>query len=109
MGLADRFKDSLEKNNIFEVKKSEAPVLRVETSNTLEYASNPIKRVEIYEDFETEIISKIRKTPYWNEYSALRQRKMIEAYFSKKYKNSNYTEIDKENFIQNILILSNNK
>ena len=103
MGLADRFKDSLEQNDIF--KKVETPQPRPSVA----YVSNPISRGSNYEDLETEIISKIRKTPYWSEYSALRQRKMIESYFCKKQQQANFSQNEKEEFIQNILILSNNQ
>ena len=64
------------------------------------------------DDLESEIIDKIRKTPYWEEYSSNRQEKMISSYFDKKIKTEKYSEIEtttKEEFVKNIMILSNNK
>lgn len=67
--------------------------------------------VSIFEDLETEIIDKIRKTPYWEDFSTERQTNMISAYFDKKISKFNYkyTSNDKKEFVKNILILSNNK
>ncbi len=93
MGLADRFKDSLEQKDIFKTVK----------------VSNPIKRSNNFDDLETDIIDKIRKTPYWDEYSSSEQKKMIGAYFSRKLAGKSYSALEKEEFVQNILVLSNNK
>lgn len=67
-----------------------------------------------FEELETEIIEKIRKTPYWEEFSRERQKQMISKYFDKKilsskYENINYTNNEKLEFIKNILALSNNR
>ncbi len=93
MGLADRFKDSLDQKDIFNTTK----------------VSNPIKIGNEFDDLETDIIDKIRKTPYWSEYSTSEQKKMIGAYFSRKLNDKSYSAFEKEEFVQNILILSNNK
>lgn len=93
MGLADRFKDSLEQKDIFKTVK----------------VSNPIKRSNNFDDLETDIIDKIRKTPYWSEYSSSEQKKMIGAYFNRKLTGNSYSALEKEEFVQNILALSNNK
>ena len=65
-----------------------------------------------FEDLETELINKIRKTPYWLEYSTDRQKNMIEKYFenriqSEMYSNISYTSSDKQEFVENVLTLSN--
>lgn len=66
-----------------------------------------------FEELETEIIDKIRKTPYWEDFSAERQQHMISKYFdnktNKKYSNLNYSAEEKQIFIDNIIALSNNR
>lgn len=137
MGLAERFKEELKSKNIFEKSNIEKnlekeniqfiskPINNIvikpekeERGNSIEQTinnnivkavDNDIYSVPKFEDLETQIISKIRKTPYWNEYSIDRQKSMIEKYFKIKTKNSNTTQEEKNEFIKNILILSNNK
>lgn len=72
--------------------------------------NNPVK----FEELETEIIRKIRKTPYWGDFSTIKKENMISKYFDRKIQNEKYSMIaynskDKLNFIQNILALSNNR
>lgn len=66
-----------------------------------------------FEELETEIIDKIRKTPYWVEYSLNKQEAMIAKYFDvkiqNKYSEISFTEDEKQIFIENILTLSNNR
>lgn len=137
MGLAERFKEELKSKNIFEKSNIEKNlekeniqfiskpinniVIKPEkeergnsigqtiNNNIVKTVDNDIYSVPKFEELETEIISKIRKTPYWNEYSIDRQKSMIEKYFKIKTKNSNTTQEEKNEFIKNILILSNNK
>ena len=137
MGLAERFKEELKSKNIFEKSNIEKNlekeniqfiskpinniVIKPEkeergnsigqtiNNNIVKTVDNDIYSVPKFEELETEIISKIRKTPYWNEYSIDRQKSMIEKYFKIKTKNSNTTQEDKNEFIKSILILSNNK
>ena len=137
MGLAERFKEELKSKNIFEksniVKNLEKEniqfiskpinniVIKPEkeergnsigqtiNNNIVKAVDNDIYSVPKFEELETEIISKIRKTPYWNEYSIDRQKSMIEKYFKIKTKNSNTTQEEKNEFIKNIIILTNNK
>lgn len=137
MGLAERFKEELKSKNIFEKSNIEKNlekeniqfiskpinniVIKQEkeergnsigqtiNNNIVKTVDNDIYSVPKFEELETEIISKIRKTPYWNEYSIDRQKSMIEKYFKIKTKNSNTTQEDKNEFIKNIIILSNNK
>jgi len=125
MGLADRFKKDLEKTDIFKKKQttktapdSKAEIIIIEEPEAVQEiqdlkqpVTNPIsdRKKNKFEDLETEIICKIRKTPYWNEYSIQNQENMIGSYFDKKTKNIPFSPIDKKEFIQNILILSNNQ
>lgn len=137
MGLAERFKEELKSKNIFEKSNIEKKlekeniqfiskpinniVIKPEkeeransigqtiNNNIVKAVDNDIYSVPKFEELETEIISKIRKTPYWNEYSIDRQKSMIEKYFKIKTKNSNTTQEEKNEFIKSILILSNNK
>ncbi|MCM1338597.1 MAG: hypothetical protein NC191_02875 [Muribaculaceae bacterium] len=112
MGLADRFKDSLEKKDLFQSSGRKSAVSEVKLSvknNESKMFSNPSGKLNNFDDLETDIINKIRKTPYWSEYSTMEQRKMISAYFCRKLKDAYYSGQEKEEFVQNILILSNNK
>lgn len=138
MGLAERFKEELKSKNIFEKSNIEKNlekeniqfiskpinniVIRPEkeergnsigqtinNNNIVKAVDNDIYSVPKFEELETEIISKIRKTPYWNEYSIDRQKSMIEKYFKIKTKNSNTSQEEKNEFIKNIIILTNNK
>ena len=137
MGLAERFKEELKSKNIFEKsnigknlekeniqfisKPINNIVIKPEkeergnsigqtiNNNIVKAVDNDIYSVPKFEELETEIISKIRKTPYWNEYSIDRQKSMIEKYFKIKTKNSNTTQEEKNEFIKNIIILTNNK
>ncbi|CDE99997.1 unknown [Clostridium sp. CAG:813] len=137
MGLAERFKEELKSKNIFEKSNIEKNlekeniqfiskpinniVIKPEkeergnsigqtiNNNIVKAVDNDIYSVPKFEELETEIISKIRKTPYWNEYSIDRQKNMIEKYFKIKTKHIKVTNEDKNEFIKSILILSNNK
>ncbi len=137
MGLAERFKEELKSKNIFEKSNIEKNlekeniqfiskpinniVIKPEkeerensigqtiNNNIVKAVDNDIYSVPKFEELETEIISKIRKTPYWNEYSIDRQKSMIEKYFNSKTKHIKVTNEDKNEFIKSILILSNNK
>lgn len=137
MGLAERFKEELKSKNIFEKSNIEKNlekeniqfiskpinniVIKPEkeergnsigqtiNNNIVKTVDNDIYSVPKFEELETQIISKIRKTPYWEEYSFDRQKNMIEKYFKIKTKNSNTTQEEKNEFIKNIIILTNNK
>lgn len=136
MGLAERFKNKLDTNDIFSKKNKieeslndkdirfiSKPVTiqqkQIYTgdsstiTNILESNNQKTPKLTSFEDLETEIISKIRKTPYWEEYSIQRQENMISSYFDKKiktkYSDLNYSSQDKLEFIQNILALANNR
>jgi len=67
-----------------------------------------------FEELETEIINKIRKTPYWEDFTRKQQENMISKYFDakiqrEKYRKTEYSLKDKFDFIQNIMVLSNNR
>lgn len=137
MGLAERFKEELKSKNIFEKNNIEKNlekeniqfiskpinniVIKPEkeergnsigqtiNNNIVKAVDNDIYSVPKFEELETEIISKIRKTPYWEEYSFDRQKNMVEKYFNSKTKHIKVTNEDKNEFIKSILILSNNK
>lgn len=137
MGLAERFKEELKSKNIFEKSNIEKNlekeniqfiskpinniVIKPEkeergnsigqtiNNNIVKTVDNDIYSVPKFEELETQIISKIRKTPYWEEYSFDRQKNMVEKYFKSKTKHIKVTNEDKNEFIKNILILSNNK
>lgn len=137
MGLAERFKEELKTKNIFEKNNIEKNlekeniqfiskpinniVIKPEeeergnsigqtiNNNIVKAVDNDIYSVPKFEELETEIISKIRKTPYWEEYSFDRQKNMVEKYFNSKTKHIKVTNEDKNEFIKSILILSNNK
>ncbi len=125
MGLADRFKDQLKGKDIF--KNNEDSIDQTMEENDIKFVSKPISntiepknlhikptetiKTDKFEDFETIIIDKIRKTPYWEDFTPERQVNMISSYFDKKIVNSKITYSDNErlDFIQNILALSNNR
>lgn len=137
MGLAERFKEELKSKNIFEKSNIEKNleieniqfiskpinniVIKPEkeergnsigqtiNNNIVKAVDNDIYSVPKFEELETQIISKIRKTPYWEEYSFDRQKNMVEKYFNSKTKHIKVTNEDKNEFIKSILILSNNK
>jgi hypothetical protein len=125
MGLADRFKDKIQDKDIFESSKNVDENIKF-ISKPLDLKNessiiNPIENVlssiddssssSLYENLETEIISKIRKTPYWEEYSIQRQEKMISSYLHAKSNiNNNFVSLQNEKqFIQDVLALSNNR
>lgn len=145
MGLAERFKEKLNKQDIFkkpdiEQKLEEQEIQFISKPLNSEIVIQPsiihnnvnniddieeiteralsttenVEECEKFEDIETDIISKIRKTPYWEEYSSDRKKTMIEKYFNAKLKTSKYSTLeysneDKIKFIQNVLILSDNR
>ena len=133
MGLAERFKDKLEKKDIFQQKNNSTNP--IENNSNIVYISpstsqenetieqnnniinpinnilktNPIKEPQRYkfENLENLIIVKIRNTPYWTEYSLQKQESMINSFINKKGNTYNFTEEEKKEFINNILVLTN--
>ena len=72
MGLAERFKEELKSKNIFEknnieknLEKENIQFISKPINNIVKAVDNDIYSVPKFEELETEIISKIRKTPYW--------------------------------------------
>ena len=142
MGLSERFKEKLDTNDIFSKKTTntesilenqnikfiskpmdiETKKIQPDTKSISEkIISDSNERLNnestqsfsaLSEDFETRLISKIRKIPYWEEYSIQRQENMIKSYIDKKLKTLdklNYTQEEKAELIQNILALANNR
>ena len=139
MGLAERFKTKLEKKNIFEkdiieqkleendikfISKPEMIDLKNSTIQTpiivntdLNVSENQEEKMLspdklFLEDLENELINKIRKTPYWDDFSNERKTDMIANYFDNKLKKNKYfkfSQSKKDNFVQTVLVLSNNR
>lgn len=136
MGLAERFKDKLENKDIFQKGNIEETL----EQNDIKFISKQIEKEIViqpkaihsgqiapienlsdlnvsntstkFEDLETELINKIRKTPYWLEFSTEQKKNMIEKYFEKRiqsemYSSISYSNSDKKEFVENILTLSN--
>lgn len=90
-----------------EIKTIQKEEILKPVKNVLIEEIKPSINITKFEDLESELISKIRKTPYWEEYSIQRQEKMINSYFIKKIQN--YTLEEKNEFVKNILTLANNR
>ena len=136
MGLAERFKDKLENKDIFQ----KGNIKETLEQNDIKFISKPIEKEIViqtkaihsgqiapienlsdlnvsntstkFEDLETELINKIRKTPYWLEFTTEQKKNMIEKYFEKRiqsemYSSISYSNSDKKEFVENILTLSN--
>ncbi len=138
MGLAERFKNKLENKDIYkktvieqkleenDIKFISKPIedkiapkniaiqTPVKIPNILSEPETKSEKRELLENLETEIIEKIRKTPYWEEYTKEQQTNMIEKYFNVKTKSSKYNSVeystrDKQVFINTVLALANNR
>lgn len=138
MGLAERFKNKLENKDIYkktvieqkleenDIKFISKPIedkiapkniaiqTPVKIPNILAEPETKSEKRELLENLETEIIEKIRKTPYWEEYTKEQQTNMIEKYFNAKTKSSKYNSVeystrDKQVFINTVLALANNR
>jgi hypothetical protein len=101
MGLAERFKNRLAQKDIFS-KDGEA----ASPTPTQYMSTSKIEHTYEYEDIEAQIIDKIRKTPYWNEYSTQKQESMINSYIDKKQMGNPISPTHKKELINNIMILS---
>lgn len=116
MGIAERFKNKIEEQNIFENK-----IEQKLNSNDIKFISKPTAQNQDVKpqskntqpdstnsrirEIETTILNKISKTPYWNEFSNVQKEKMIGAYFEKKTNNS-FTKEEQKEFIKNIILKS---
>lgn len=129
MGLAERFKEKLEKRNIFTNNAMTSPIStihenKIEVEPEAEDVTNKTEIIEPtenilnsndaiseryeFEDIETQVIDKIRKTPYWSEFSIQRQEKMISSYLDKiNSKGKEITPYQLKELVKNIIILSN--
>ena len=96
MGLADRFKTELKTQDIYSTS------IEV-TTPKLEIARMVTTPKDFSQDkfalLRKNLLSKINKTPYWNDYSAQSQEKMILKYFETKNK-FNHTEYNKDDAIK---------
>ena len=106
MGIAERFKNRLERSNIFETS-AEIPKVSRNVSVPITGVS-PKFQIYRYENLEAQIISKIRNTPYWNDYTREAKENMISSYFYKKadLTSSNVSEQDCRDFVQNVIDLT---
>lgn len=124
MGLADRFKEKLKDKDLFNESKRESnsntkniqfiskpQKVRCEEINPTADIDNSLGSPEL-NTLQNEILAKINKTPYWNEYSNQRKEDMVGKYFETRLKKSSYSNIKytlskKLDFIQNIMTLTN--
>lgn len=101
-------KIELEVNEEIQQEEIKAEEIVIEPiKNVLAEETKTTINITRFEDLESELISKIRKTPYWEEYSIQRQEKMISSYFTKKVQDCSTEE--KKEFVKNILALANNR
>lgn len=114
MGLADRFKSTLDTADIFISPNKNIQGLKKTISEPL-----PVKVIPTLNEDKTEetskfpelvecTLKKIENTPYWNDYSEKEQEKMVSKYFNKKIQGEQYSGIkislkDKLLFIQDVL------
>ena len=124
MSIADKLKKTLTETNFFKKsvadksEKSTIPVIEIAKDEEIEFSEpvetnivsiNPkTEKVNKFEDLAMELVNKIKKTPYWTEFSMKSQEKMISKYFDKKIKTPKYVEIpysltDKLTFIEEVL------
>ena len=103
----------LDSKKVQSLDKEVKPVnnLYIEEKTNLQKEDQNLIYSDLLENIETRIISKIRKIPYWTEYSVQRQEKMIQTYIDKKLQTEEITlnVQEKDEFIQNILTLANNR
>ena len=103
----------LDSKKVQSLDKEVKPVnnLYIEEKTNLQKEDQNLIYSDLLENIETRIISKIRKIPYWTEYSVQRQEKMIQTYIDKKLQTEEITLNiqEKDEFIQNILTLANNR
>jgi hypothetical protein len=127
MGLAERFREQLKNKDIFEDKELEIfknsednsltskIIYDIDTDNIFKitnYTTNVIKnstKNSIYkpttrkDELRASAISKISKTPYWDDYSINTKTAMLEKYFDTKMKGQSYTKTEKNDFVKSIL------
>ena len=124
MSIADKLKKTLTETNFFKKsepeksEKSAIPVIEIAKDEEIDF-SGPVEtnivsihpkteKVNKFDDLAMELVNKIKKTPYWTEFSMKSQEKMISKYFDKKIKTPKYVEIpysltDKLTFIEEVL------
>ena len=102
MGLADRFRQELEKHNITEDPKSKFEK-RVGVSNSINRSSQEIS--QIIQNLRTKTLDKINKTPCWHDYTNVAKKNMIARYLENKIKAKSLTlsNEDKDNFVNGVM------
>lgn len=96
MNIAGKFKKALKEKDIY---KNDGVIKTI----------NPkVERVNKFGDLAEKLISKIKNTPCWDDFTMNSQEKMISKYFDKKIKSEKYTNIsynltDKLTFIEEVL------
>lgn len=113
MGLADRFKKTLNTTDIFTPPEKEVPKLKpkaqVPVSTGVIPAIAPFDKTESkFNDLVINTVKKIKNTPYWTDYSEAEQEKMVSRYFDIKIKAEKYSDVkvglkEKCTFIQDVL------
>ena len=123
MGLAERFREQLKNKDIFEDKREKQIIqpskvicnldveniskIKTYTTNVIKHSTSRVyKPTTSKEELKTAIKSKILKTPCWDAYSLETKTKMLEKYFDTKMKGQEYTQSEKNDFVNSIL---NNK
>lgn len=104
MGIAERFKNKLDIKDIFK------------NSNSAKYISKPEEMKSVSNEnsdplanLENNLIEKIRRTPYWSEYSQQKQENLISLYFKTKKNIYGISDNAITEFVKNIMVLSNNE
>jgi hypothetical protein len=112
MGLADRFKKTLNTTDIFTSPDSTIPSVKQKVSAPVSTGVIPVisqDRVDNkLNDLVVNTVKKIKKTPYWSDFSESEQEKMISRYFDIKIKAEKYSGVkiglkEKCSFIQDVL------
>ena len=112
MGLADRFKEKLDKNKFFN-EENHSATESLHKGKIYSFMTNSVDSVndnlKKFEDLETDLIKKIRMTPCWNEYKDSDKKHMIGKYFDAKmcgkYSDISYNSDERSEFIKNIIDL----
>lgn len=86
MGLAERFREKLQNNDIYsveqDIKQATTPIKSLSENVNV----TVVEKTPKFETIESEILNKINKTPYWNEYSTEKQERMLNSYLNARTK-----------------------
>jgi hypothetical protein len=116
MGLAERFKNTLNTTNIFDppnksiqdLKKTISEPIPAQVKVIPTLGSEKIEEVCKFPELVESTVRKIGQTPYWQDYTEKEQEKMVSKYFNKKIQGEDYAGVkislkDKLLFIQDVL------